>query len=151
MSCFTKAYIAAPVVGITQEQKDQINAVMSETHARLADDVYAPWEHKVPNEWNMPLEQWARCVFTMDVLALDECEWVIVCDYGRHASCGTAWEAGYAFAKGKSVIVVTMPGVKEVSLMVHNGCGQVIPFEDYISGIYVLENHYKDDSQLVQN
>lgn len=146
-----KAYIAAPVVGVSADQKAQIIEVMREALRRFADDVYLPWELKIPNAWNMPLEQWARCVFTQDVLQLDECDWVVVCDYGRRSSSGTAWEAGYAFAKGKSVIVVTMPGVQEVSLMVYNGCTCAVPYEKFIKGEWNREDYYSAHPDVVQN
>lgn len=151
MATGTKAYIAAPIVGVSKEHKEQIQKVAEEALRRLADRLYLPWEMKIPNAWNMPLEQWARCVFTQDVMAIEDCDWVVVCDFGRYASCGTAWEAGYAFGKGKEVIVVTMPGVEEVSLMIHNGCSCVISYEEFVSDEWSFKHFYSQDDQLVQN
>jgi len=152
MSCFTKTYIAAPIVGITPEQKEQIEKVANAVIAnRLSEEVFMPWKIRIPNEWRMPLEQWSRCVFTQDVLALDASDYVVVCDYGRHSSCGTAWEAGYAFAKEKTVIVIIMPGVSEVSLMVFNGCFMAVSYEDFIAGNYTLETCYDVYDELMQN
>lgn len=150
------AYIAAPVVGLSNEQRLSINAVAevaAETFGRdmMLTDVYCPWLLKIPNAWGMPQNEWARCVFTQDVLAIDDAFAVVVCDYGRHASCGTAWEAGYAFAKNKRVIVVQMPGVKEVSLMMHNGCSVVVPYEDFLSGTWTIPDFMEDKPEVTQN
>lgn len=150
-TAISKAYIAAPVIGVSNEQKQQIRAIVQETLKRLAEEAYLPWELKIPNAWNMPLSEWARCVFTQDVLRIDECDWVVVCDYGRKSSCGTAWEAGYAFAKGKGVVVVTMPGVEEVSLMVHNGCTWSVPYEKFISDDWEIPNYYVQNHMVRQN
>lgn len=147
----SKIYIAAPVVGITDEQRSEINFVADQAATQLGEPAYKPWKLKIPNEWNMPMEEWARCVFTQDILALDEAAVVIVCDYGRHSSSGTAWEAGYAFAKGKWVVVVQMPGVAEVSLMVRNGCTVVVHYDDFIEGLWKFPNYREQYVPVVQN
>lgn len=150
-------YIAAPVVGISEEQRNQIKAVsMAAAYTIIgerdfASACYMPWMLKVPNAWHMPMNEWARCVFSFDVAALDEAHHVIVCDYGRGATAGTAWEAGYAFAKGKDVIVVRMPGVTEVSLMVQNGCLCVVDYQDFISGDWKVPDYRKPSPGVVQN
>lgn len=149
-------YMAAPVVGMDTEKREQVESVMRAAFKKLAKDgkpvvCYTPWLLKIPNAWNMPQSEWARCVFTLDVIGLDESETVIVCDYGRHSSCGTAWEAGYAFAKGKRVIVVTMPGVEEVSLMVHNGCTMVVSYEDFISLEWEIPDYQNAKNSITQN
>ena len=149
-------YMAAPVVGMDAEKREQVESVMRAVINKLSKEeelmvCYTPWLLKIPNAWNMPQNEWARCVFTQDVLALDESETVIVCDYGRHASCGTAWEAGYAFAKGKKVIVVTMPGVEEVSLMVHNGCTPVVSYEDFIALKWDIPDYRNAENVITQN
>ena len=147
-----KAYVAAPVVGITNEQRQEIDRVVHVLE-KCFDQIYCPWNLKIPNAWNMPMVQWARCVFTQDVLHLDQAHTVIVCDYGRHSSCGTAWEAGYAFAKGKKIIVVRMPNVKEVSLMVNNGCTIVVSYEDFINDNWITPDYVEENktSPVIQN
>ena len=97
-------------------------------------EVYAPWKYKIPNAWDYSNTEWGLMVFTNDVHAIDTCDWVIVISQGRkETTAGTAWEAGYAFAKGKKVLVVELdaelrlenksyqkPAVQ--SLMMSNGC-----------------------------
>lgn len=149
-------YLAAPVVGVSETRREQIKAVAmaaarSYGEYDFAGTVYMPWTLKVPNAWGMPMNEWARCVFSFDVAALDEASTVVVCDYGREATAGTAWEAGYAFAKGKTVIVVQMPEVNEVSLMVRNGCQLVVPYDKFVADDWRLPDYRCDGDEVVQN
>lgn len=98
-------------------------------------NVYRPGKHKVPNAWGIDMRTWGQCVFTMDVVAIDECDWMVVADYGRQATAGTSWECGYAFAKGVKILVVQMPGVEESSLMTQGCAANVCKYEEFVSGI----------------
>lgn len=140
-------YIAAPIVGITEKQKNEImniaHKIMDYLYEKTGQtaSVYCPWELKIPNAWNMPLDEWSRCVFTQDILALDASEWVIICDFGRNSSAGTAWEAGYAFGTSKKSLIVVMPGVQEQSLMMRNGCTRCIRAESILEGPCTIPNY----------
>ena len=124
-----KVYLAAPVV-TGADVKGQVDTVCDRLRKWDALQVYRPGEHKVPNEWGIPQSVWGQCVFTMDVNAIDECDWVVVCDFGyNNLSGGTAWECGYAFAKGKKILVVTMPGVVRTSLMIEGCASNIISFD----------------------
>ncbi len=68
-------------------------------------EVYAPYELKIPNAWDYTQEAWARQVFDEDTKAIDAADIVIVISPGRYGSAGTNWEQGYAYAKGKKVVV----------------------------------------------
>lgn len=83
-------------------------------------EVYAPVETKIPNAWDYPNDEWGLMVFTSDVVALDSCDVVVLLSNGRNSTAGANWEAGYAFAKGKKIIVVEMTD-DVMSLMVANG------------------------------
>lgn len=137
-------YLAAPVVTEDQEVKDQVDCVYRVLMDTMVDPVskfigenntlYRPGQHKVPNAWGITMEMWGQCVFTMDVLAIDEADWIVLCNYGRKgATAGTAWECGYAFAKGKKILVVNMPGVEESSLMVTGCASNVVNYGEFIS------------------
>ena len=145
-----RTYIAAPVVGLSEEQRNQRGRVADRALDVFHGTVHMPWILKIPNAWNMPMNEWARCVFTQDLLELDCADIVVVCDYGRRSTAGTAWEAGYAFAKGKSVLVVQMPGVDEVSLMVRNGCTAVISYDEFIERPFSWPD-YKKCTGIMQN
>ena len=118
-----KIYLAGPVVSDIALTKSQMNSLYDRLLKEFPkEDIYRPGLHKVPNEWGITMEMWGQCVFTMDVLAIDNADWIILANYGRTgATAGTAWECGYAFAKGKKILVVNMPHVSESSLMVR-GC-----------------------------
>ena len=106
-------------------------------------ELYRPGKHKVPNAWGIDMQTWAQCVFTMDVMAIDQCDWMVVADYGREGTAGTAWEAGYAFAKGVKILVVQMPGVEEFSLMTQGCAANICKFEDFISGVDCPETNWR--------
>lgn len=53
--------------------------------------------------------------------ALDEVDVVYVLNFGMYSDSGTAWEAGYAYAKGKAVINILVNPEKDIySLMMLN-------------------------------
>lgn len=150
-----KFYLAGPVVAdkTIKEQLDKIEDVIDnlELHplhpgeCDMRDDypeVYRPGRHKVPNEWGIDIDTWGQCVFTMDVMAIDDCDWFVVADYGRQATAGTSWEAGYAFAKHKKILVIQMPGVEESSLMTHGCASNIVKYEDFIEGLDLDEDDW---------
>lgn len=111
-------YLAGPL--FNQTQQDRIRKVA--TILRNKDnEVYVPMEHTVDNAYGLPNNVWAKAVFDEDIRALEECDTVVVCYDGLYSDSGTAWEAGYAYAKGKKIFVLCEEGVPETSLMVMNG------------------------------
>lgn len=140
-----KFYLAGPVVTDNKEIKQQMEDLEETIYCmRLpainpgecdCPVVYRPGKHKVPNAWGIDMATWGQCVFTMDVIAIDKCDWMVLADYGRQATAGTSWEAGYAFAKGVKILVVQMPGVEESSLMTQGCAANICKYEDFISGI----------------
>lgn len=110
-------YIASPL--FTDYERQNVR----ERAARLratGHNVYVPMEHQIPNAWDLPNHIWGKRVFEEDVRAIDAADLVLVLYYGLYSDSGTAWEQGYAYAKGKRVFVVNC-GCKEASLMVVNG------------------------------
>jgi nucleoside 2-deoxyribosyltransferase len=89
--------------------------------------VYVPQEHTIENAWELSNEEWANQVFIEDCYALDGCDYVMVLNFGMYSDSGTAWEAGYAFAKGKKVVQVLCGGDNATySLMMLGGCDWVV-------------------------
>lgn len=71
--------------------KIDINAIIALLKKHFGDDnVYNPAEHGVPNAWGMNMTEWSRCIFTLDVVAIDNADWIVVCDFGRSGTAGTA-------------------------------------------------------------
>lgn len=127
-----KIYLAGPVITDDKEIKNQMNMLEEVLHS-MPVDIYRPGKHKVPNAWGVDMKTWAQCVFTMDVVAIDECEWMVLADYGRQATAGTSWEAGYAFAKGVKILVVQMPEVEESSLMTQGCAANICKYNDFVN------------------
>ena len=116
-ACST-AYIASPFF----EPTDRENAIKAAEIMRAKGiETYLPLEHKIKDAWDLPNYQWGEEVFKADIRAINRADTVIVLSYGRIASAGTSWEAGYAYGIGKRVIIVEMPGVNLMSLMIANG------------------------------
>lgn len=142
-------YLAGPVVTndsvIKQQMEDlektirrmQLPVLFPGTCDQRDDfpEVYRPGKHKVPNAWGIDMQTWGQCVFTMDVIAIDKCDWMVVADYGRQATAGTSWECGYAFAKGVKILVVQMPGTTESSLMTQGCAANICKYEEFVSGV----------------
>ena len=90
-------------------------------------EVYVPQEHSIKDGWSMSNSSWARAVFREDIRAIDECECVMILNFGMYSDSGTAWEAGYANALRKYTVQV-LCGCDNAtySLMMINGCDKVI-------------------------
>lgn len=115
-----KIYLAAPFG--TKKSAKRKNVDYATTLLREKGfEVYCPCEYSIPNAWDYPNSEWALMVFANDVYAIDNCDIVVMLDYGRDTTtAGTNWEVGYAFGRGKKVICVEMTD-SVVSLMVANG------------------------------
>lgn len=83
-------------------------------------DVYCPFELKIPNAWDISQEEWGQKVFESDIAALDKADIFLMITPGRIGSAGTNWEQGYAYAKGKKVIVFQVTEA-HTSLMTYAG------------------------------
>lgn len=93
-------------------------------------NIFIPMEHKVEGDyqkpdgtWNLSNPEWARRVFEMDKLHLDNAHVIYAMYTGHVGTTGTSWELGYACAKGIPVILYIPDWVKNIdcSLMVLNG------------------------------
>lgn len=113
-----KIYIATPVVGSPNQRiyADKASANLRERGF----DTYAPWEMIIPHAWDYPNNEWAQMVFARDIAELEACDWLVLLSYGRESTAGANWEAGYAYGRGKQILVVEMTDTP-MSLMVSNG------------------------------
>ena len=90
-------------------------------------EVYVPQEHTIEDAWSLSNEDWASQVFIADLYAIDGCDVVMVLNFGMYSDSGTAWEAGYAYGKGKTVIQILCSGENTTySLMMMNGCDNIV-------------------------
>lgn len=111
-----KIYLATPLSG--DKRADMSKAAVILRDAGF--EVYCPVEHKIPNAWDYPNNEWGLMVFQSDIDAINSADLVVMLSYGRMSTAGANWEAGYSFGIGKQVIVVEMTD-EIMSLMVANG------------------------------
>ncbi len=134
-----KFYIAASFAyqdrNKTESRKEDIERIVNKINKSLyyysetRFDFYIPHQLKIPNAWDMSLEEWARKVYEHDINALDSCDVVIFISYGKENNSGSVWECGYAYAKNIPIVVIKMTNDIE-SLMVTNTVRAIIKEED---------------------
>jgi nucleoside 2-deoxyribosyltransferase len=90
----TKIYLAGPLFTLAEQR---FNVDLARFLESEGFEVWLPQEHE-------PRSNTARAIFTMDVEALDAADMVVACMDGADPDSGTAWECGYAFAKGKPIV-----------------------------------------------
>jgi len=90
----TKIYLAGPLFTVAEQDFNAALARFLESHGF---EVWLPQEHE-------PRRKTAKAIFQMDAEAIDWADMVIACMDGPDPDSGTAWECGYAFAKGKPIV-----------------------------------------------
>lgn len=108
-----KIYLASPI--FTENERENVIASAKDLRYQ-GHEVYVPMEHQIENGWNLINNEWACRVFEEDIKAINWCDCVYCLYYGLYSDSGTAWECGYAYAKGKKIQLVDMAN-DEVSLM----------------------------------
>ena len=90
----TKIYLAGPLFSLAEQG---FNAELARFLESEGFEVWLPQEHE-------PRDKTARAIFEMDVAAIDWADMVVACMDGPDPDSGTAWECGYAYAKGKTIV-----------------------------------------------
>ena len=111
-------YIAGPF--FTDRERALLKKVIHRIkEAYPNEELFIPMEHFIPNGENLSNNEWAEAVFKMDVEALNKCNRVIAAYSGLYSDTGTAWEIGYAYAKGIPVNLIIPPEIlkEEMSIM----------------------------------
>ena len=111
-------YIAGPF--FTDKERDFLKIVIEFVKKMFPDaELFIPMEHFIPNGENLSNNEWAEAVFKMDVEALNKCDRVVAAYLGLRSDTGTAWEIGYAYAKGIPVdLILSLEALGgEVSIM----------------------------------
>ena len=124
-----KVYLASPFFH-AEEQVMYNEAIRILRSQNL--NVFVPREHTIPDGWDMPNHAWGESVFSVDYLALTQCDIVVVLNFGMYSDSGTAWECGAAFALGKTVVNVLCGGDDtEYSLMMVNGTNTTVDLDTF--------------------
>lgn len=114
-----KIYLAGPFFN----QKE--TALIHEFAARLREkyEVFVPMEHTAEGDVPEGSLAWGKEIFDIDVRGLEGADLVVALDHGFTSDAGTAWETGYAYAKGKPSYIVAVGDESPVrSLMLLHGC-----------------------------
>lgn len=101
-----KVYVASG--WFTEEQEKARQEIIDELET-LDANYYSPKDESSYDK----LGDWNK-VFQSNTKAIDECDIIIASTIGYDP--GTIWEAGYGFAKGKTIIYYA-PGIKKFNLM----------------------------------
>lgn len=128
---YTAASFAYADRGKTESRKEDIERVVNKVKQTLnyPNAFYLPHQLKIPNAWDISLEEWARKVYEHDIKALDAADLVLFISYGKENNSGSVWECGYAYAKNIPVVVIKMTDDTE-SLMISNTARAIIREED---------------------
>lgn len=119
MKARDKVYIASPL--FTAQERANVNEVAEVWQKNHPlNSIYKPQDFQVPNAWDMTNTKWADAVEAEDRKHLDEADVVIGILYGMNGDDGTAWEIGYASAKGKEIVLFFMNEGGTYSLMMKN-------------------------------
>ena len=111
-------YIAGPF--FTDEERAFLKIVIESVKEIFPnEELFIPMEHFIPNGENLSNNEWAEAVFKMDVEALNKCDSSVAAYLGLRSDTGTAWEIGYAYAKGIPVdLILSLEALGgEVSIM----------------------------------
>lgn len=139
----TKIYLASPF--FNTEELLIYEEVISILRSKKNVDLFVPMEHEILNAYDISNKDWGKRVFDLDKNAIDDSDVVVVLNYGMYSDSGTAWEAGYAFAKGKRVYhVLCGNDNSDYSLMMINGTGTVMTLEELRRGIVPVQNEILD-------
>jgi len=117
-------YIAGPF--FNQDELDTIKEIEKILSGRGI-MYFSPRLHDDP-EHKPQTAEWSRAIFEMDRDAIEASDVVLVVYHGNYSDTGTAWECGYASAKGKPVVVVHLGDSS--NLMVHESAVANITLEE---------------------
>ena len=118
-----KIYLASPFF-----REEELNAVKKaeEILRRRGFEVFSPREHEVRGVPFTP--KWSKDTFENDRKFIDWADAVVVLYHGAYSDSGTAWECGYAYAKGKPAVIVHF--AQKSNLMIHEGCRANISLDE---------------------
>lgn len=95
-----RVYLASP--WFNEKEMEAYKQIINKMRSQGI-EVYVPLEHEVENAWDLSNADWGHKVFTADIDAIDSADEVWVVNHGMYSDTGTAWECGYAYAKGKVI------------------------------------------------
>lgn len=135
-----KIYLASPF--FSEEQTERVERVEKALKANpQVEAVFSPMRQQL-DHLEFGSDEWVKAVFANDVKHIDWADVVVaVHDFTgetvlhgephSHVDSGTAWEMGYAYAKGKKTVIVhELGGI--VNLMLSNGATAYLTSADQL-------------------
>ena len=125
MNVYVAASFAYEDKAKTSQKKDLIEKTVEKIKKHLKANFYLPHQLKIPNAWDISLEEWSRKVYEQDLKALKNADVVLFLSFGKENNAGSVWEVGYTIGRNESthvnipVICVSMTSDPE-SLMFNN-------------------------------
>lgn len=120
-----KIYLASPFFNDTE---NSFVTVAEDVLRSRGFDVFSPRENEVRDTDEVGTPKWAEDTFRHDVVAIDECDVVVMLYHGNYSDSGTAWECGYAYATGKPIVIVHLQDLS--NLMCHCSARANISLEE---------------------
>ena len=140
MGNIRNVYIASPFFNDAQiAGVERIEGILS----RKGLDYFSPMRHGV--EAPEGTTEWARGIFELDRSHIEKADAVVALYYGSESDSGTAWECGYACARGIPVILVHMEENGDSNLMLHCSCATNVG-PDELSGLdfdHIVRKEYE--------
>jgi nucleoside 2-deoxyribosyltransferase len=96
------------------------------------DFCYFPIDLSIPNAEFLSNKIWSKMIFDEDVKQLDDADLMIVIYDGHYSDSGTAFEIGYALAKGIPIWILVADKTRDQSLMVTNATKFIWDFNTFI-------------------
>ena len=133
MNIYIAASFAYEDKAKTSQKKDLIEKTVKRLKKFLKGDYYLPHQLKIPNAWDISLEEWSKAVYEHDIKALNDADLVIFLSFGKENNAGSAWEVGYIVGRNNKVlsfdeqklVLVKMTDEPE-SLMISNSIDRII-------------------------
>ena len=121
-----KVYLASPFFDDMQiERMEKVRDILREKGL----DVFVPLEHQ-HKELEFGSLEWRDATFKSDVKGIDDADIVVaIMSLGNFDDSGSAWEVGYAYAKGIPVVLVNLTG-DTINLMIADSLHALITSYD---------------------
>lgn len=119
----------------TSQRKDLIEKTVKKIKKYLKGKYYIPHQLKIPNAWDISLDEWAKAVYEHDIEALRRSDIIIFLSFGKENNAGSVWEIGYmcgynnCMVDKRPIIVVKMTDDIE-SLMISNSINRIIKADE---------------------
>lgn len=120
-----KIYLASPFF---TDEETLIVATVENILRKRGLEVFSPREHEVRTGAEVGTPEWSAAIWEADVDAILESDIVVMLYHGNYSDSGTAWEAGFAYARDIPTVVVQLGDLSNI--MVHSAWDINISFDE---------------------